>query len=118
MLEISAIVKEVEELFDLFKGYFYNEDFNRSIITVSPDGWCSVQEVWKAENEVHREINLCAEYLSSEKTENKKAPAGDDTSTGAFVLVYRGANPGKIAWAFGGHAFTRLQCRRGCNNQC
>lgn len=69
MLRISAIVKKTEELFDLFNAHFYNGELTRPAITVSPDGgrgaygWCSVQEVWKADNEMHREINLCAEYL-------------------------------------------------------
>lgn len=65
MLKISPIVKK---------------DHNRSVITVSPDGCCSVQEVWKAENEVNCEINLCTEYLSSQKTEN-----GKSTSRGRYL---------------------------------
>lgn len=75
MLEISAIVKKTEELFDLFNARFYNGELDRPAITVSPDGgrgaygWCSVQEVWKTENEMHREINLCTEYLDRPMTE-------------------------------------------------
>jgi rubrerythrin len=75
MLEISAIVKKTEELFDLFNAHFYSGELDRPAITVSPDGgrgaygWCSVQEVWKTENEMHREINLCAEYLDRPMTE-------------------------------------------------
>lgn len=50
-------------------------ELDRPAITVSPDGgreaygWCSVQEVWKTENEMYREINLCAEYLDRPMTE-------------------------------------------------
>jgi len=53
MLQISAIVKKTEDLFDLFNAHFYNGELARPAITVSPDGgrgaygWCSVNEVWK-----------------------------------------------------------------------
>jgi len=69
MLEISAIVKKSEALFDLFNAHFYNGELTRPAITVSPDGgrgaygWCSVDEIWKTGDDTHREINLCAEYL-------------------------------------------------------
>jgi len=69
MLEISAIVKKSEALFDLFNQHFYNGELTRPAITVSPDGgrgaygWCSVDEIWKNGDATHREINLCAEYL-------------------------------------------------------
>ena len=47
----------------------------RPAITVSLDGgrgaygWCSIHEIWNAENELYREINLCAEYLDRPITE-------------------------------------------------
>jgi hypothetical protein len=69
MLKISAIVKKTESMFDLFNAHFYNNELIRPAITVSPDGgrgsygWCSVYEIWNAEDEKYREINLCAEYL-------------------------------------------------------
>jgi rubrerythrin len=69
MLEISAIVKKTEDLFDLFNQHFYAGELTRPAITVSPDsghgayGWCSVEEIWKTGDDTHREINLCAEYL-------------------------------------------------------
>lgn len=69
MLQISEIVKKTEEMFDLFNEHFYHGGLNRPAITVSPDGgrgaygWCSIQEIWNAEGEKYREINLCAEYL-------------------------------------------------------
>lgn len=75
MLQISAIVKKTEELFDLFNQHFYGEELTRPAITVSPDGgrgaygWCSVQEVWKTGREMYREINICAEYLDRPMTE-------------------------------------------------
>ena len=75
MLQISAIVKKTEELFDLFNQHFYDGELARPAITVSPDGgrgaygWCSVQEVWKTEREMYREINICAEYLDRPMTE-------------------------------------------------
>ena len=34
MLEISAIVKKTEELFDLFNAHFYNDELDRPAITV------------------------------------------------------------------------------------
>ena len=69
MLQISEIVKQTEDMFDLFNGHFYNGELTRPAITVSPDGgrgaygWCSINEIWNAEGELYREINLCAEYL-------------------------------------------------------
>jgi len=69
MLKISEIVKKTEDMFDLFNAHFYNNELMRPAITVSPDGgrgsygWCSVYEIWNAEDEKYREINLCAEYL-------------------------------------------------------
>jgi len=69
VLEISAIVKKAEALFDLFNEHFYNGELTRPAITLSPDGgrgaygWCSVNEIWKTGDDTHREINLCAEYL-------------------------------------------------------
>lgn len=68
MLQISEIVKKTEEMFELFNEHFYNNELTRPAITVSPDGgrraygWCSIHEIWKADNELYREINLCAEY--------------------------------------------------------
>jgi len=69
MLQIYEIVKKTEEMFDLFNQHFYSNKLTRTAITVSPDGgrgaygWCSIHEIWNAENELYREINLCAEYL-------------------------------------------------------
>ncbi len=69
MLQISEIVKRTEEIFDLFNKYFYNNELTRPAITVSPDGgrgtygWCSINEIRNTNNELYREINLCAEYL-------------------------------------------------------
>lgn len=40
MLQISEIVKQTENMFDLFNGYFYNVEMTRPVITVSPDGGC------------------------------------------------------------------------------
>ena len=68
MLQISEIVKKTEEMFDLFNKHFYDGELTRPAITVSPDGgrgaygWCSIHEIWNAENELYRKINLCAEY--------------------------------------------------------
>ena len=69
MLQISEIVKKTEEMFDLLNEHFYNKELTRPAITVSPDGgrgaygWCSIHEIWNADEEKYREINLCAEYL-------------------------------------------------------
>jgi hypothetical protein len=69
MLQISEIVKKTEEMLDLFNRHFYNGELTRPAITVSPDGgrgaysWCSIHEIWNANEEKYREINLCAEYL-------------------------------------------------------
>ena len=78
MLQISEIVKKTEEMFDLFNQHFYSNKLTRPAITVSPDGgrgaygWCSIHEIWNAENELYREINLCAEYHDRPIT-NKEA---------------------------------------------
>ena len=75
MLNISQIVKKTEKMFDLFNQHFYNNELTRPAITVSPDGgrgaygWCSIHEIWNADNELYREINLCAEYLDRPITE-------------------------------------------------
>lgn len=75
MLQISEIVKKTEEMFDLFNEHFYNMELTRPAITVSPDGgrgaygWCSIHEIWNADEEKYREINLCAEYLDRPMTE-------------------------------------------------
>ncbi|NBI72800.1 hypothetical protein D3Z50_17415 [Clostridiaceae bacterium] len=69
MLQISEIVKKTEKMFDLFNSHFYNGKLTRPAITVSPNGgrgaygWCSIHEIWNANEEKYREINLCAEYL-------------------------------------------------------
>lgn len=69
MLQISEIVKKTEEMFDLFNEHFYQNELTRPAITVSPDGgrgaygWCSINQIWNANGEGYREINLCAEYL-------------------------------------------------------
>ena len=69
MLQISEIVRQIEDMFDLFNDHFYNRELTSPAITVSPDGergaygWCSINEIWNAEGELYREINLCAEYL-------------------------------------------------------
>jgi hypothetical protein len=47
MLKISEIVKKTEGMFNLFNTHFYN----------------NIYEIWNAEGEKYREINLCAEYL-------------------------------------------------------
>ncbi len=75
MLNISEIIKKTEEMFDLFNQHFYNNELTRPAITVSPDGgcgaygWCTIHETWNADNELYREINLCAEYLDRPITE-------------------------------------------------
>lgn len=69
LLQIPEIVKKTEEMFDLFNEHFYNKELTRPAITVSSDGgcgaygWCSIHEIWNADEEKYREINLCAEYL-------------------------------------------------------
>ena len=75
MLNISEIVKKTEEMFDLFNQHFYSNELTRPAITISPDGgrgaygWCSIHEIWNADNELYREINLCDEYLDRPITE-------------------------------------------------
>ena len=69
MLEISAIVKKTEAIFDLFNDHLYGSELTRPAITVSPDGghgaygWCSVYEIWQGNGSAYREINICAEYI-------------------------------------------------------
>ena len=96
MLQISEIVKKTEKMFDLFNKYFYHGELTRPAITVSPGsgrgayGWCSIHEIWNAENELYLEINLCAEYLDRPITEIaatlilKNMPS----TAGLFYLYY------------------------------
>lgn len=63
------IVKEMENLFDRFNAYLFNNEVEKPIITVSSDttggayGWCTTHKVWKSDDEEYYEINICAEYL-------------------------------------------------------
>ena len=70
MLSISEIVAKTERMFDLFNDHFYAGELARPAITVSPDGgrgaygWCTVYEIWQANGQAYREINICAEYIN------------------------------------------------------
>ena len=70
MLSISEIVAKTEKMFDLFNDHFYAGELARPAITVSPDGrrgaygWCTVYEIWQANGQAYREINICAEYIN------------------------------------------------------
>ena len=70
MLNISEIIAKAETMFDLFNDHFYGGEMIRPAITVSPDGgrgaygWCTVYEIWQANGEAYREINICAEYIN------------------------------------------------------
>ena len=70
MLNISEIVAKAETMFDLFNNHFYAGEMTRPAITVSPDGgrgaygWCTVYEIWQANGQAYREINICAEYIN------------------------------------------------------
>ena len=70
MLSISEIVAKTEKMFDLFNDHFYACELARPAITVSPDGgrgaygWCTVYEIWQANGQAYREINICAEYIN------------------------------------------------------
>ena len=70
MLNISEIVAKTETMFDLFNAHFYDGELARPAITVSPDGgrgaygWCTVYEIWQADGQAYREINICAEYIN------------------------------------------------------
>lgn len=65
----SDIVKEMENLFDKFNAYLFNNEVEKPVITVSSDttggayGWCTVHKVWKSDTEEYYEINISAEYL-------------------------------------------------------
>jgi hypothetical protein len=74
MINISAVVAEAEAMFDACNDRFYDGELDRPAITITPDavtpgkgqncyGWCSIKEIWNAENERFREINICADYL-------------------------------------------------------
>ena len=70
MLNISEIVAKAATMFDLFNNHFYAGELARPAITVSPDGgrgaygWCTVYEIWQADGQAYREINICAEYIN------------------------------------------------------
>lgn len=63
-------VKTLEELFDQFNEYLFNNEVERPIITISPDttngayGWCTTQKIWKSDEDEYYEINICAEHLN------------------------------------------------------
>lgn len=63
-------VKALEELFDQFNEYLFNNEVEKPIITISPDitggayGWCTTQKIWKSSEEEYYEINICAEHLN------------------------------------------------------
>ena len=71
MLSISEIVAKTETMFDLFNDHFYAGELARPAITVSPDGgrgaygWCTVYEIWQANGEAYREINICGEVAGT-----------------------------------------------------
>lgn len=51
MMQISEIVKETEEMFNLLNEHFYDNELTRPAITISPDGgrgaygWCNINEI-------------------------------------------------------------------------
>ena len=69
MLNVSEIVARTESMFDILNAHFYNNELIRPAITVSSDGgrgaygWCSIYEIWQANGEAYREINISAEYI-------------------------------------------------------
>ena len=62
-------VRTLEELFDQFNEYLFNNEVEKPVIAILPDttkgayGWCTTQKIWKSENEEYYEINICAEHL-------------------------------------------------------
>lgn len=63
-------VKSLEELFDRFNEYLFNNEVEKPVVTISPDstggayGWCTTQKMWKADDKDYYEINICAEHLN------------------------------------------------------
>lgn len=86
---IKPIIENLESLFSKFNDYFYNNELQQPVITVSPEngkytyGWCTCYKVWKektsetvkliktniditsimADKEGYYEINVCADSL-------------------------------------------------------
>ena len=63
-------VKKLEELFDQFNEYLFNNEVEKPVITIMHDttrsayGWCTTQKIWKAGEKEYYEINICAEHLN------------------------------------------------------
>lgn len=70
MKKYYEAVKTLEELFDQFNEYLFNNEVEKPIITISPDttggayGWCTTHKIWKSDEEDYYEINICAEHLN------------------------------------------------------
>jgi len=77
-LALSAVVRKLEELFDILNGLYFENALARPVITVQSApksyGHCSIKKVWKTgaeeKGESYYEINIGAEYLNrpGEKT--------------------------------------------------
>lgn len=70
MKNYHEAVKTLEELFEEFNSYLFNNEVEKPVITISPDttsgayGWCTTQKIWKSDDEEYYEINICAEHLN------------------------------------------------------
>ena len=70
---LISTIQQLEELFGMFNGRYFENELSKPVITISPDttkgayGWCTSWKAWKEtghETEGYYEINICAEYLS------------------------------------------------------
>ncbi|MEG2262125.1 MAG: hypothetical protein RSB98_04675 [Raoultibacter sp.] len=87
--KISAIVRDLEELFTLLNERFYDNQLNTPVVTVSPDcvggalGWCTSWKAWRNDEqseEGYYEICLTAENL--------KRPYADICETMLHEMVH------------------------------
>lgn len=69
---LHIVISKLENLFSIFNEKFFNNEFDKPVITVSPDttkgayGWCTSWKAWKQgeDSEGYYEINMCAEHLA------------------------------------------------------
>lgn len=67
-MKLSAVVKKLEDCFDLLNDLYFEGTLERPVITVQSIpkayGHCSTKQIWKTETEAYYEINIGAEYLN------------------------------------------------------
>lgn len=69
---LQITIQELEDLFEVLNGKYFESELSKPVITVSPDstkksfGWCTSYKAWQHKDggEGYYEINICAEHLA------------------------------------------------------